>query len=116
TDAPAFQIDFMKTVPTTWDETVFIDGYPGRYAVIARRHGDRWYVAGVNAEKDPLKLTIKLPMLSGKKVHFYNDDSNKTAYTKEIEIQKNGELQIEMQSSGGFVLSEPAQASSRVIE
>ena len=37
-DTPAFLIDFMKKIPTTWDETVYVDGYPGKYAVIARRH------------------------------------------------------------------------------
>ena len=37
TDAPALCLDFMKQVPTTWDETRFIDGYPGRYVVLARQ-------------------------------------------------------------------------------
>ena len=50
---------FMKQVPTTWDETVFLDGYPGKYCVLARRHGDRWYVVGVNAQKEPLKLKLE---------------------------------------------------------
>ena len=40
TDAPAVAIDFMKEVPTTWDETRLIDGYPGRYIVLARRHDE----------------------------------------------------------------------------
>ena len=39
TDVPAFEIEFMKKVPTTWDETVYIDGYPGKYIVLARRNG-----------------------------------------------------------------------------
>src|SRR5690606_29911574 len=37
-DAPDFAVDFMKQVPTTWEETIFIDGYPGKYCVLARRH------------------------------------------------------------------------------
>lgn len=37
TDAPQVCLDFMKQVPTTWDETRFIDGYPGKYVVLARR-------------------------------------------------------------------------------
>lgn len=37
-DAPSSMIEFMKEVPTTWDETRFIDGYPGKYCVLARRH------------------------------------------------------------------------------
>jgi hypothetical protein len=104
TDVPAFEIDFMKTVPTTWNETLYIDGYPGKHAVIARRNGSQWYVAGVNAQKEPLKLTLNLPMLSGKKVRIYNDDASKVTYTKEIEIKKNGDVEIEIQPSGGFVL------------
>jgi hypothetical protein len=104
TDVPAFEIDFMRSVPTTWDETLYIDGYPGKYTVIARRNGTRWYVAGVNALKEPLKLKLSLPMLSSKKVRMYNDDASKATYTKEIDVQKNGEVEIEIQSGGGFVI------------
>lgn len=104
TDAPSFEIDFMKSVPTTWEETLYIDGYPGKNVVIARRNGNQWYVAGVNAQKEPLKLKLNLPMFSGKKVHLYNDDSNKMTYIKEIEINRNGDVEIEIQPSGGFVL------------
>ena len=50
-DAPGYAIDFMKNVPTTWDETRFVDGYPGKYCIMARRHADKWYVAGIFAEK-----------------------------------------------------------------
>ncbi|MBR6978907.1 MAG: glycoside hydrolase family 97 protein [Prevotella sp.] len=57
-DAPEWAIQFMKDVPTTWDETRFIDGYPGKYVIMARRHGDKWYVVGVTADKTPLKKKI----------------------------------------------------------
>jgi hypothetical protein len=104
TDVPAFEIDFMKGVPTTWDETRYIDGYPGKHAVIARRNKTQWYVAGVNAAKEPLKLNLNLPMLAGKKVRLYGDDAGNAPYMKEITIDKNGALEIEMQASGGFVI------------
>lgn len=55
-DAPAEAIGFLREVPTVWDETVFIDGMPGEYAVIARRHGDTWYVGAVNAAPDELVI------------------------------------------------------------
>lgn len=106
TDAPAFEIDFMKTVPTTWDETVYIDGYPGKSAVIARRHQDKWYIAGANANKEVLKLKLNLPMVAGKKVQLYNDDNTKVTFTKQIDIGKNGELEIEIQPNGGFVIKQ----------
>jgi len=104
TDAPKFQHDFMKEVPTLWDETVFIDGYPGKYSVIARRHQNQWYVAGVNAENAVQKLTLKLSMLAGKSVRFINDDSKGETSEKTIIVGKNGELKIEIQSKGGFVI------------
>ncbi|RZA00614.1 MAG: glycoside hydrolase family 97 protein [Sphingobacteriaceae bacterium] len=106
TDVPAFEIDFMKTVPTTWNETTFIDGYPGKYTVVARRNQNQWYVAGANAEKEVKKLTLKLPMLAGKKVKMYNDDSAKAPYMKEVTVAANGDLEVEMQPSGGFVLKQ----------
>ena len=57
-DAPAEAIAFMKEIPTTWDETRFISGYPGKYVALARRHADRWYVAAVAAEKTQLTLDL----------------------------------------------------------
>ena len=75
TDSPSWAIDFMKEVPTTWDEVRFIDGYPGKYVILARRHGDKWYIAGVNAQKETLKLKVNLPMFSnGEKVRLFSDD------------------------------------------
>ena len=58
-DAPAWAIQFMKDVPTLWDETKFIDGYPGKYVILARRSGDKWYIAGVTSDKTPLKEKLK---------------------------------------------------------
>jgi len=104
-DVPAFELEFMKNVPTTWDETVFIDGYPGKYSVIARRHGEKWYIAGVNAEKSAKKLKLNLPMLSGKNCKIYNDKNDKQTYMSDIKISKNGELSITIQSNGGFVVT-----------
>ncbi len=104
TDAPKFQLDFMKEVPTLWDETVFIDGYPGKYSVIARRHQNQWYVTGINAEKTVKKLKLHLPMLAGKNLELINDDKNGNTFTKPVSINKKGEYEIEIQPSGGFVL------------
>ena len=107
TDVPAFEMDFMKQVPTTWNETTFIDGYPGKYSVLARRSTqDKWYVAGVNAEKEAKKLKLNLPMLAGKKVSVYNDDQAKVTTMKDVTVGKNGEVEIEMQPNGGFVLKQ----------
>lgn len=104
TDVPAFEIDFMRKVPTTWDETLFIDGYPGKYSVIARRHGNEWYIAGVNAESQPLKLKLNLPMFANKKANLYHDDKNNNPQFTPLDVNAKGEFEVTMQSKGGFVL------------
>lgn len=104
-DAPDVCIDFMKQMPTIWDETRFIDGYPGRYVVLARRHGDVWYVAAVNATAEPLKLKLSLPMLpAGDAVSVYLDDKKLQPQQKEQKIKTDGTLQLTVQPMGGAVI------------
>ena len=105
TDAPRLALDFLREVPTTWDETVFLDGYPGKYCVLARRHGDRWYIAGINAQKEPLKLKLALPMLrEGDRVAFYSDTKNHEPQLEQKTIQKPDETSVTIQPEGGIVL------------
>ena len=107
TDAPQPALDFLKDVPTTWDETVFIDGYPGKYCVLARRHADKWYIAGINAQKEPLKLTLNLPMLrKGDKASYYSDAKDRTLQLKDMEIKNPAEVKVVIQPEGGVVLVE----------
>ena len=106
TDAPAWAIDFMKEVPTTWDEVRFIDGYPGKYVILARRHGDKWYIAGVNAQKETLKLKVNLPMFSnGEKVRLFSDDKALQGGVKQIGIGKKQELQLTIPCNGGVLIT-----------
>ena len=105
TDAPSWAIDFMKEVPTTWDEVRFIDGYPGKYVILARRHGDKWYIAGVNAQKETLKLKVNLPMFSnGEKVRLFSDDKVLQGGVKQIGIGKKQELQLSIPCNSGILI------------
>lgn len=106
TDAPQICLDFMKQVPTTWDETRFIDGYPGRYIVLARRHGNTWYIAAANATVEPLKLKLDLPMLAGQEVSLYSDDKKMQPQLKLQRIKADGSLQLTVQPQGGAVIVE----------
>lgn len=106
TDAPAWAIDFMKEVPTAWDEVRFIDGYPGKYVILARRHGDKWYIAGVNAQKETLKLKVNLPMFSnGEEVRLFSDDKVLQGGVKQIGIGKKQELQLTIPCNGGVLIT-----------
>lgn len=105
TDAPAWAVDFMKEVPVLWDETRYIDGYPGKYVVLARRHGDTWYIAGVSAQKEPVTVALELPMFApSQKVTVYSDDSELQGSVKEMKIDKKQRLKITMPCNGGVLI------------
>ena len=104
-DAPASMIEFMKKVPTTWDETRFIDGYPGKYCVLARRHNDKWYIVGVNALKEPLKLELNLPMLlDGDECIYYYDNKKREPQKEALKIKKASSVPVTLQPEGGVVI------------
>ena len=105
TDAPQLALDFLREVPTTWDETVFLDGYPGKYVVLARRHADRWYIAGINAGKGPLKLELNLPMCrKGDKISYYSDTKDRAPQREDMEIKRPEKVKVTLQPEGGIIL------------
>lgn len=105
TDAPAWAIDFMKNVPTLWDEVRFIDGYPGKYVIMARRHADKWFVVGINAQKETVKLKLELPMFNaGDKVRLYTDDAGLNGSASEIKVNKKRRFDLEIPCNGGVVI------------
>ena len=94
----------MKEIPTTWDETVFIDGYPGKYIVLARRHGNRWYIAGINAQKEPLKLTLNLPMLAKEsQVTLYSDGKQNALTVTTPSVKSSEAVQATILPQGGII-------------
>ena len=107
-ELPQFELDWLRAMPTTWDETCFIDGYPGKYVVMARRHGDDWYVVGLNAQQEPLKLTLTLPMFPAKtQLKYYVDDPRTGLPTlTTLKTDKRQQVMVEMQPNGGLILQQ----------
>jgi hypothetical protein len=100
TDAPEYAIDFMKEVPTRWDEVRFVDGHPGKYVILARRSGNKWYIAGVNAMNQPLKQTLSLPMLEPKsQVTLYMNGEKKM-----VKLSRKQTIDVEIPTNGGLVV------------
>lgn len=62
---PGHVHDTLRQLPRQWDETRFVAGTPGRQVVVARRAGSRWYVAGLNADEAPVRLTLDLGFVAG---------------------------------------------------
>ena len=103
-DAPQWAVQFMKDVPVNWDEVKFIDGYPGKYIIMARKSAGKWYVAGVNAQDQAVKQKISLPMFA-KNVQLtaYTDDKDLNGACNTIKLKK-GEFAVEMPKNGAFLL------------
>lgn len=97
-DSNAVSLDFLRNVPVTWDETRLIDGYPGEFIVLGRRHGDTWYIAAVNARKENLELSI-WDLVYGMKDLAENNDSQharvKPAKDSEVRIINGGNEPLE---------------------
>mgnify|MGYP005895179797 FL=1 len=110
TEIPQFELDFARNIPTTWEETRFVDGYPGKYCVIARRHGSTWYVGGLNGTDQVMTLTLDLPMLTGQTVKYYTDNKKKTDETyfssilKSLKVDEDGKAKVVIQPMGGIIL------------
>lgn len=105
TDAPAWAVQFMKDVPTTWDEVKFIDGYPGKYAIIARRAGQKWFIAGICGQKEPVKSKLDLSpfFAKGTTVTAYTDDAALNGSCKPLKLGKKP-VDIVIPENGAFVV------------
>ena len=101
--------DFLKVVPTTWDDIHFIDGYPGEYVAIAKRTGKVWFVGVMNNSKEK-EITIKLDFISAGEhsIDTWADakDANKEPKNLKISTQKVKScdtIKIKMANNGGWV-------------
>ena len=108
-DLPQMELDFLREVPTSWDETRYIDGYPGKYIVMARRSGDKWYIVGLNATKEPQKLNIDIPMFAGSTPSYYYDKPSKKSLWPEstlgkIKVDTKGKAKVTIQPNGGIII------------
>ena len=94
--------DFLSQIHATWDETRFLGGYPGDYCCIARRKGDTWYVAGINAG-EPRTVTLDLPTATSENVLVYIDTSDnlQSLGVSEYDIAEKP-FEITMKRNGGF--------------
>jgi hypothetical protein len=102
-DAPKWALEFMKQVPREWDDVKFIDSYPGKYVIMARRSGDKWYVAGINATDKPVTKKLSLDMLSANKsAMVYTDNSKLNGNVKTMRVGNT--IKVTIPTNGAFVI------------
>ena len=121
-DVPQWELDWLKGLPTAWDDVKFIAGYPTKYAVVARKasqengsgaaiNNGKWIVGGLNATDKPLTLTLNLPMFAGKTVEYLTDQPKKqgekfyTSVKKTLKVGKNGKAKVVIQPNGGIIIN-----------
>ena len=97
---PKEVLTFLGELPSVWDETRFVSGYPGKSAVLARRSGNTWYVAGINGLDEAQKLTTDLSFIKNGKAQLFTDDANGEWKITTTELPS----EIECQARGGFVI------------
>ncbi len=101
---PDFVINYLRDLPDTWDDMRFIDGYPGKYVVIARRSGDTWYIAGINGETNSRSVQIKADFPDLTKPGLMITDEELTGEIVIREILLSQGMEIVMAPYGGFVI------------
>jgi hypothetical protein len=99
--APDYVQEFLKHVPSVWDDVKFVDGFPGRYVVIARQGEGRWYVAGINAQPTPVEISVPLPVRTRGTLITDGDTGNLSF--REQTVEGNTAV-VKLKDRGGFVI------------
>ena len=103
-DAPK---SYLKHLPSTWDDTKLLDGYPGKFTVIARRKGAEWYIGGINSGRrdkvQNLKFDFLLEGKSYKLTLIADGEHDKTFSTQYMVVDKSSLIDVKMLKLGGFV-------------
>jgi len=103
---PDYVVDLLKTLPVTWERSVFLDGYPGRYVVIARKSGAKWYVAGINGENATRHLKLNLSQIGSVKpiVMISDGETNRSFSRTDFPGLNPSTFEYDMKGNGGFLM------------
>lgn len=103
---PDYIKDFMSKIPVLWDDTCFIEGYPGKLVVLARKSGDTWYVAGINGEDKEKSISFELPFLEKSTTGMLiTDCEDKRSFEmQKVALSAKEKLHVKLMANGGFVI------------
>jgi alpha-glucosidase len=101
--------DFLKIVPTVWDNIHFISGYPGDYIALAKQSGDKWYI-GVMNNSVGKQIEIPTGFLPGGSYTIESWSDTKKSDTEPSDLKKNNQkikagdcIKVTLAKNGGFV-------------
>ncbi len=103
-EVPEYVKAYLKEIPEVWEDTRFIDGYPGKLAVIARKAGNKWYVAGINGEDTSKTLALDLSFIGNKEGRLLTDGTEKQGFSTSVITSGNTKHEVKLKPNGGFVM------------
>jgi hypothetical protein len=98
---PKYVVDYLKDIPTNWDDSKFIDGYPGKFIVMARKKDNVWHIVGINGENKAKEIELDLSFVTNESGYVILE--NEKGFEQQI-ITKNKKLKVTMKPNGGFVV------------
>lgn len=100
---PQAVVDLLRNLPNRWDAVRYLAGYPGQYAVLARKAGDSWYIAAINGEEQPRELDVDLTGLDtvNEGLLITDGDTHRSFAVRDFTGDK---LALTLQAHGGLVL------------
>ena len=102
---PDYVINYLKDIPTNWDESRFLSGFPGKDIVMARRKGDTWHIIGINGENISKEVEIDLSFFKKNREGFLITDGNSGFSKTNVSAKENSTIKITMKPYGGFVMT-----------
>lgn len=101
---PDFVQQFLRTLPNTWEEMKWIDGYPGEYVVIARKSGKKWYIAGINGTGQPKTFRLDLTSWKFSYAQLIVDGTGTDLFNSAKFSKQGFPASITLKPAGGFVV------------
>lgn len=98
---PKYVADYLKDIPTNWDDSKFIDGYPGKYIIMARKKDNIWYIVGINGENKVKEIEIDLSFVANESGYVILE--NEKGF-QQLAVSKNTKIKVTMKPNGGFVM------------
>lgn len=98
---PDYVVNYLKDIPTNWDDSKFIAGYPGKYIVMARKKDNVWHIVGINAENTTKEIEIDLSFVTNSKGFMIFE--NEKGFQQNA-VSKRTKLKVTMKPHGGFVV------------
>ncbi|MYN06235.1 glycoside hydrolase family 97 protein [Massilia sp. FT127W] len=99
---PPYVKAFLQDLPRSWDDSRFVAGFPGKFAVIARKAGNAWYVAGINSEDTDKTLDLDLSFLGKRTGMLLTDGAGQREFTQSA-FAAGKASKITIKPHGGFV-------------